>query len=121
MIKRFLKVIFNISILLVCLFGYYFFNKYYSISIPCLFYKITGFKCPGCGITRCLFSLIEKDIRGAFYYNSLIVILLIPFIIYESIMCYCYILDKPFRKFSNVVWNILLVIVILFGIFRNII
>lgn len=118
--KRFLKVILQISILFGCLFGYYFFHRYYHFSIPCLFYKVTGLQCPGCGITRCLFSLIEGNVVKAFYYNGLVSIFILPFILYEGIQYYRYISGKSTIKIPSIVWNVLLVIVILFGIVRNI-
>lgn len=119
--KRIIKVISVISILLSCLLGYYFLNKYYSFSIPCLFYKVTNWYCPGCGITRCLFSLLEGNIKQAFYYNQLVTVLLGPFVIYEIIRIIGYVKEKELIKVPNIVWNLLLVIVIIFGIVRNLV
>lgn len=119
--KRLIKVISLISILVLCLLGYYFLNKFYKISIPCIFYEITGFKCPGCGITRCLFSLLNGNIIKALYYNSLVAILIWPFLVYEGINLYRYVVGKSKLKISNVLEYILLVVVIVFGIVRNII
>ena len=119
--KRIIKVISRISILISCLLGYYFLNKYYQISIPCLFYKITGLLCSGCGITRCLFSLLEGNVGKAFYYNGLVMVLLLPFSGYQIIKIYKYIKDESMYKIPNIIWNILLIIVIIFGIVRNIV
>lgn len=118
--KRIIKVISTISILIIILLGYYFLNKYFSISIPCIFNKITGYLCPGCGITRCLFSLIEGNYIEAFYYNQLISILIIPFIIISTINIINYILDLSYIKIPKIIINALLIITLLFGIIRNI-
>ena len=119
--KRIIKVISKISILLLILLGYYFLNRYYNIAIPCLFHKFTNLYCPGCGITRCLFSLLEFNFIKAFNYNPLVTILLPPFIIYEVVNMYNYILNKPILKIPKFIVNLLLIITIIFGVLRNII
>lgn len=118
--QRIIKVISQISILTSILLGYYFLNKYYHISIPCLFHKITNLNCPGCGITRCLFSLLEANPKKAFYYNPLVTILLPIFIIYEIINTYNYVKKGSTIKIPNQISYTLFLITILFGIIRNI-
>lgn len=39
--------------------------------VPCLFHKLTGLQCPGCGNTRAVLALLELDIVGALSYNYL--------------------------------------------------
>lgn len=88
----------------------------YGKGIPCLFYKLTGLYCPGCGITRSVVSLLQLDIYQAFRYNMLFIILLpfiLAYVIYKIIF-------KGDRKIPNLVWYIMLVLTIFFGIFRNI-
>lgn len=41
------------------------------VGIPCLFRRLTGIPCPGCGLTRALLCLLRGDIRGALAYNAL--------------------------------------------------
>lgn len=88
----------------------------YNIGIPCVFYKITNLYCPGCGITRCLKSILTFNFYQAFRYNALITILLPFFTLY---FIYSFVLKKDF-KIPNFIWYILLFIIILFGVFRNI-
>ena len=112
--------IFIIIILFVILLIYYFLNKSLNIGIPCLFHEITGLYCPGCGVTKLTFSLLELDFYQAFRANPLIFILLILAIIYYLIKI---ILNKLFKiniTIPNYVYYILLVITILFGVLRNI-
>ena len=89
-------------------------------GIPCLFHEITNLYCPGCGITRMFLSLFKLDFYQAFRYNPLVFILLILGIIYWLIKIIC-------QKFKNInliipnkIWYVLLIIVIIFGIMRNI-
>ena len=42
-----------------------------GIGIPCLFRKVTGFLCPGCGNSRAALALLRLDLRGALGYNLL--------------------------------------------------
>lgn len=120
--KRIIKIILIIAISIIGLITYYYLNQNYNFSIPCLFHKITGYYCPGCGITRCLFSLLEGKIYQAFMYNQLVFILLPFFIIYFIYNSYIYIFNKEnklINKIPNYVYIILLIIVISFGIIRN--
>jgi hypothetical protein len=36
---------------------------------PCPLYKLTGWKCPGCGSQRAIHSLLHLDIKRAFSHN----------------------------------------------------
>ena len=43
--------------------------KVTGIGIPCIFRKITGWYCPGCGITTLILCISEQDFVGAFRAN----------------------------------------------------
>lgn len=88
----------------------------YNIGIPCIFNKVTNLYCPGCGITRSIKSLLSLDFYQAFRYNMLTTILL-PFLVFYFI--YSFILKKDL-KLPNYFWYTLLIIIISFGILRNI-
>ena len=121
--KRLNKIIIRDLIIILLIIGYYFLNKYTEFSVPCIFKKITGYDCPGCGVTRMVFAIIRLDFKKAFYYNPLVFIYL-PFIIFFfGYNDYLYIYnkkDKVISKIPNYVWIILIIITILFGIIRNI-
>lgn len=106
-----------------CLLGlsflYLFLNQVYGFSIPCLFHKFTGYYCPGCGITRVMFSLLKFDIVSAFRYNALVICMLPVFFISGGIHYYNWLCQKTVKNFPEWFWYILLVITILFGILRN--
>ena len=40
----------------------------------CPLYALTGIYCPGCGSTRCLYSLVHFDLAGAMAMNPLLVL-----------------------------------------------
>lgn len=120
--KKFKKVIYINILLFIILIGYYFLNKYYGVKILCPFNKLTGLLCPGCGITRCLFSIINLDFKKAFYYNQLVFVFLPFFIFIYLYNTYDYVFErkKPI-KVPDKVGILLVVLTIAFGIIRNII
>lgn len=106
------KVYIGLTILGLCGISILF---YYNIGIPCIFYKITGLYCPGCGITRAVKSFMKLDFYQAFRYNPVVpIVLLILGIdkVYRTVR-------KKERTFSNLFWIFLLIIVIIFGVLRN--
>lgn len=52
-----------IYIVLLCVF--------WLFKLPCFFQSIFGLPCPGCGMSRALFSLIRLDIVSAFKFHPL--------------------------------------------------
>lgn len=49
------------------------------ISVECIFKKISGIPCVGCGTTRALTSLVKGDIGNALYYNPVAILLAVLF------------------------------------------
>jgi hypothetical protein len=49
--------------------------------LPCPFRLLTGFNCPGCGVTRALHQLLHGHFETAFMLNPLF-LLAIPFILF---------------------------------------
>lgn len=102
-----------IFIILICILG---------IKIPCPFYMLTGLYCPGCGVTRCILSILKLDFYAAFRYNPLVFILL-PFIfIYVVYKIYIWLFNKKDKltyKLEGYPIYILLIILIIYGILRN--
>ena len=89
-------------------------------GIPCPIYLLTKLSCPGCGISRMFISLFKLDIYQAFRFNPLIFILLILTMLYNFIKL---ILNKVFKKnieLPNWIYTLLILVVIGFGILRNI-
>lgn len=47
-----------------------------DIAIPCLFTKLTGTECLGCGMTRATMSIMKFDLERAWHFNKLSFIVL---------------------------------------------
>lgn len=119
--NRFLKVILiSVSIVLVgC--AYAFFNSRYGFSIPCLFNKITGLQCPGCGVTRMCISLLNFDFRSAFKYNP-VIFCFIPaglYLLFIGIFRYIRYGVNHFSKSENNLMIFMIAVFIIFGVIRN--
>lgn len=119
--KRLRKVLKNLTIILLLGICYLILLTFTELSIPCLFNKITGLYCPGCGITRMCLAILQFDFVTAFHSNMALFILL-PFLI--PMFCYYivrYILTG--RQSNSVFHNTLLWLCIgfllVFGVLRN--
>lgn len=49
--------------------AYYIWLRLTGLAIPCVFRMITGWKCPGCGITTLILCIAKFDFAGAFQAN----------------------------------------------------
>lgn len=81
--------------------------------IPCIFNKVTGLFCPGCGMTRAINSLMHFRIDQALRYNFLIVAI-------PPLMLIYLILDyKNKNKMTKIITYVMLAITIIYGLMRN--
>lgn len=49
-------------------------NAAHNPFLPCTFHALTGWYCPGCGITRALHALVHTDLRRALAMNAFFVL-----------------------------------------------
>ncbi len=94
-----------------------------QLYIPCVFRLVTGLKCPGCGVTGMLVSLIKFDFAEAFRCNPVLLFLL-PFGIFFTVrrmIIYVKYGQVPYKKWENAFIWISITILIIFAIIRNII
>ena len=120
--QRIFKLLSILFLLILFSYMYVLLNKQYNFFIPCFFHEITGFHCPGCGVTRMLFSLLNGNLKEAFQYNQLLFIFLPFFIFFGVYKAYNYIYckeDQITKKIPKVVWYSVIILFILFGILRN--
>ena len=101
----------------------YFVNPATHIIYPCVFRLVTHLDCPGCGMTRSLYSLLHLDFWQAFRYNPMIY-LVVPALAYFGVVGYIYLITGNLFKLKlkipkPVIFSIVAVIVA-FVILRNI-
>lgn len=70
--KRLLRLIVICAAFLAGGCAYAIFVRVTGRGIPCLFYTLTGLKCPGCGVTRMALCLLRLDFSGAWRQNPAI-------------------------------------------------
>lgn len=93
-----------------------------GIAIPCLFYKVTGLRCPGCGVSRMCIALMKGNIAEAARYNSLLFFLLPFLLLILGDYLFRYVKTGRFvlRRWQNAVLYVMIVALVIFGILRNI-
>lgn len=120
--QRIRKVLCIAGVLAAILGGYYLCLHFNSpFKIPCMFYEITGLQCPGCGVSRMLIAISHGEFARAFSYNQVLFVLL-PVLAADLFWCiYLYIRygRVKSRIHSAGAW-VILVILLIFGIVRNI-
>lgn len=87
------------------------------IAIPCIFNKVTGLYCPGCGITRAIRSLLKGNIHESFH-NNMLLYTVIPLLGISEIIYR--LTNKKYKKLYNSMLILLLICSLIFGVLRNI-
>lgn len=114
---------FKALLILGAAFLYYLFVRLTGLGLPCYFRAITGRKCPGCGITHMIMYALNGDFIRAFLANPFLFIT-IPFIAFEVIFCFARedgTGNKPFPMWNNVLLSLYIILLLIWGVLRNII
>ena len=69
--KRLRTVLFIASLILALGLLYLILYRCFDFRIPCIFYEITGWSCPGCGLTRAAGALSRFAFSEALGYNPM--------------------------------------------------
>lgn len=89
--------------------------------IPCLFHEVTGFYCPGCGVSRMCLALFRLDFKAAFRANPVILLLLPAGLVIALQMAVRYVKTGkhlPTRAQTIAIY-FMIGILLLFGLLRN--
>lgn len=121
--KRIGRVAVTAALLLTAGSLYYLELKYIGYGIRCPFERLTGYRCPGCGVTSMALCLIRGDLEGAWNSNQL-TFMLLPFYAYLMLrLASGYIrtgrTELPGRM-TAVIW-VIIVSYLAFGIWRNLV
>ena len=90
-------------------------------GIPCVFRKITGLKCVGCGVSKMLVAILRFDFATAFLYNPFLFITGPLLVAYLAACEVKYIRhgNRDMGRWEIFLW-VELVLGLAFGILRNI-
>ena len=92
-----------------------------GLGIPCVFRLVTGYRCPGCGMTHAAMALIHGQPTVAFRENPLSLSVVPLLLLYGAYRAEVYIRTArtDFRKWEIVFLGVLWVVVLLFWLLRN--
>lgn len=99
-------------------FAFFASNGFY---IPCVFNKITGLLCPGCGNTRAALAVLRFDFAAAFKFNPLFFLEAFYIVWVWVVTSLRYINGKGFsyRPLSKIMDMCILTVIIIFSVVRN--
>lgn len=102
-------------------FAYFVFSGITGLYIPCPIRLITGFKCPGCGVTHYALAMIHGDIQAALEANHLVFFLAPLLLLYGLVKSYLYVKTGKtgISPLEAAILLPVLIITISFGIYRN--
>lgn len=99
------------------------FVSYTGLAIPCLFRKVMGLLCPGCGVTGMCVALLHFDWKGAFFCHPVLFVLLIPLAAVFICSVVGYVQDGRFRfaRWQNIILYVSIAALAIFGVVRNVV
>lgn len=102
------------------LFLYYLWVRFTGLALLCPFHTVTGFLCPGCGITRACMSLAAGDFARAYSYNQAI-FWLAPLVLADVVWFHYFYFryGKKKSRFHTAAVTIMLVVLLVFCVWRN--
>ena len=119
MTKNSKKTIKTVLLLLAAGLCYLVWIKLTGLALPCMFRSLTGFKCPGCGVTTMFTALASLDFKASFNANPFLFVT-VPFlcgeIIYRIYLKCSNMKCNKARETAVICYGIALCI---FGIVRN--
>ena len=101
--------------------GYALFGKITHLYLPCVFRLLTGYQCPGCGITHCFIHLLLGDPAGAFRANAFVFCMLPAAVLYGLYRAAVYIREgrDSYTPVETAGMMLVLAAAIAFAVVRN--
>lgn len=108
-----------LGVILAVGFAYLLLVEWLGRGIPCVFYEVTGLRCPGCGMTRMFRALAHLDFARAAHANAMG--LVIAPVLAAQLAWETFSDGKSQRVASLVKWTdiVLLALLFAFGVIRN--
>ena len=121
--RRTYKVMIIVTALLIGGLCYAWVCSLLGFGVPCLFRLATGWQCPGCGVSRMCMRLLNGDFSGAFAANPVLLIILPALLAVLADATIRYIRKGIWRTegWSSVLVYILIIVLLTFGVVRNLI
>lgn len=119
--KRFFHCVQKVSSWFFIGMAYFSLISFTSFRIPCMFYTLTGLKCPGCGVTRMFLAMLQGNFYLAWMENPFLFILVPVLSLYYIWKTIWFIITGKcfFLRYETQSLFAILISLILFGIVRN--
>lgn len=93
-----------------------------GMAIPCIVHKLTGYKCPGCGITRACVLFVNRDLKESFESNPFLYFVgpALVYLIIKADIYYVRIGSYDQGKADKVLTYLCIFAAVIYGVFRNI-
>ena len=112
MIKKNEAIILGLIVIALSIFVY-FKDPFSGPILPCIFNKITGLYCPGCGMTRAVNSCFKFEFYQALRFNALL------FIMPIGLAAYYFAYHTKKLKIAKTILIVMIIIAIGYGVLRN--
>ena len=96
--------------------------RWLGFGLPCLFRTVTGWQCPGCGVSRMCLCLLKGDMQGAYRANPVLLLSLPVLVAVLGDSTVRYVRGGGWRTkgWSTVMTWILVAVLLTYGVLRNI-
>lgn len=120
--QRLWKILREFAVIIILGFIYLAVFLDFDIGIPCWFNKLTGLKCPGCGMTHAIAQLWRGDIKEALEYNALCLSVLPITCLYVMYRAVRYVNsdEEGFHIWEHMLLAVLLAVSVGYSVVRNI-
>lgn len=120
--KRRIVIAFGLVLLVSLAIFYFIVDPEMSHVVPqCVFHRLTGLDCPGCGSQRMIHDLLHADFRRAWHHNAFLLCLTPVILIYIWLEFFPGRANRLFRIFhSSMMISLIGISIIAWGIIRNI-
>ena len=119
--KRLAAEISIVSVIFAAGLVYFFVVTLTPFKIPCLFHELTGYMCPGCGVTRMIISMARLDFYSAFGYNKLLFVTMpvILYLVFSVERKYVVTGKRYLAKWEKCLAYVEIALLVIFGVVRN--
>lgn len=109
------------GIALALLAAYYCVVRFTDLGISCPFKALTGFRCPGCGISRMLIAMSKGDFSTAFDCNQ-VLFFMIPLLVICAVVRVVFVPEflSPKSKFYRYSTVCAIIVLLAFDVLRNV-
>lgn len=99
--------------------GYLWLVAKLGVGLPCPLYRLTGWQCPGCGVTRFCVALLRGNWSAAWSANPALCVLGPVILGLLAVRAVGYVKGAPPTGWERKSWLVLAALLLIFGLWRN--